>query len=277
MALLLRSAAVATQLVAAGQTEVVFTVPVADVTARLGKVRLRVLDPAGNPLPKVQVALNDAQSSGGGTTTDAAGRLVVEQLRPGRFGLTVRHPSLQPPSLQIDVAAGSDLDLGDIVLQTRSTLTLRVAGADDSTRATATALAGTLPGWARFRSNSLQVEKGEVTARLPAGRHGVYVATATHCAFVELDTAALPAQTIEVALAPGAPLRMRCRMGGGTGVAIVRSPRGIRVFDGDLNGNWEQSLCVPPGAYEVEFTVGNGTPQRRTLTVPREGAELTFP
>jgi hypothetical protein len=66
-------------------------------------------------------------------------------------------------------------------------------------------------------------------------------------------------------------------MGGGTGVAIVRSPRGICVFDRDLNGNWEQSLCVPPGAYEVEFTVGNGTPQRRTLTVPREGAELTFP
>ena len=156
-------------------------------------------------------------------------------------------------------------------------MTLRLAGADDSTRATSTALAGTLPGWARFRSNSLQVEKGEVTARLPAGRHGVYVATATHCAFVELDTAALPAQPIEVALAPGAPLRMRSRIGGGTGVAIVRSPRGIRVFDGDLTGNWEQSLCVPPGSYEVEFTVGNGPPQRRTLMVPLEGAELTFP
>lgn len=277
VALLLRSAVVATQLVAAGQDEVVFTVPVADVTARLGKVRLRVLDPAGNPLPKVQVALNDAQSGGGGKATDAEGRAVLEHLLPGRFGLTVRHPSLQLPAVQIDVAAGADLDLGDIVLQARSPVTLRVAGADDTTRATATALDGTLPGGARFRSNSLQVEKGEVTARLPAGRHGVYVATATHCAFVELDTAALTAQPIEVALAPGAPLRIRCRIGGGTGVAIVRSPRGIRVFDVELNGNWEQSLCVPPGAYEVEFTVGNGTPQRRTLTVPIEGAELTLP
>lgn len=277
VALLLRSAVVATQLVPAGQSEVVFTVPLADVTARLGRVRLRLIDATGNPLPKVQVALNDAQSSGGGTATDAAGRAVFEHLRPGRFGLSVRHPSLQPPALQVDVAAGADLDFGDIVLQARSTVTLRLAGADDSTRATSTALAGTLPGWARFRSNSLQVEKGEVTARLPVGRHGVYVATATHCAFVELDTAALPAQPIEVALAPGAPLRMRSRIGGGTGVAIVRSPRGIRVFDGDLTGNWEQSLCVPPGSYEVEFTVGNGPPQRRTLMVPLEGAELTFP
>jgi hypothetical protein len=277
VALLLRSAVVATQLVAAGQTEVVFTVPVADVTARLGKVRLRLLDPTGNPLPKVQVALNDQQSGGGGKATDAEGRVVLEHLRPGRLGLEVRHASLRPPAVQIDVAGGADLDLGDIVLLKRSTVTLRIAGADDTTRATSTALAGTLPGWARPSSNSLRVEKGEVTAWLPAGRHGVYVATATHCAFVELDTTALPAQPIEVALAPGAPLRLRCRMGGGTGVAIVRSPRGICVFDRDLNGNWEQSLCVPPGAYEVEFTVGNGTPQRRTLTVPREGAELTFP
>jgi hypothetical protein len=34
---------------------------------------------------------------------------------------------------------------------------------------------------------------------------------------------------------------------------------------------------VPPGAYEVEVAVGSGGPQRRMLTVPIEGAELTFP
>jgi hypothetical protein len=277
VALLLRSAVVATQLVAAGQTEVVFTVPVADVTARLGRVRLRLIDATGNPLPKVQVALNDQQSGGGGKATDAEGRVVLEHLRPGRLGLEVRHASLRPPAVQIDVAGGADLDLGDIVLLKRSTVTLRIAGADDTTRATSTALAGTLPGWARPSSNSLRVEKGEVTTWLPAGRHGIYVATATHCAFVEVDTTAMPAQPIQVALEPGAPLRMRCRIGGGTGAAIVRSPRGILVFDRELNGNWEQSLRVPPGAYEVEVAVGSGGPQRRMLTVPIEGAELTFP
>lgn len=277
VALLLRSAVVATQLVTAGQTEVVFTVPVADVTARLGRVRLRLLDPAGNALPKVQVALNDRQSGGGGKATDADGRVVFEHLRPGRLGLEVHHPSLQPPSVQIDVAAGADLDLGDIVLQTRSTLTLRIAGADDSTRATSTALDGTLPGRARPGRNSLRVEKGEVTTWLPAGRHGIYVANESHCAFLELDTAALPPQPIQVALEPGAPLRLRCGMSGGIGAAVVRSPRGIRVFDRELNSNWEQTIRIPPGAYEVEVTVGNGTPQRRSLTVPIEGAELTFP
>ncbi len=277
VALLLRSAVVATQFVTAGQTEVVFTVPVADVTARLGKVRLRLLDPAGNPLPKVRVALNDRQSGGGGTTTDAEGRVVFEHLRPGRLGLSVLHPSLQPPSVQIEVAAGADLDLGDIVLQTRSTVTLRIAGADASTRAMSTALEGTLPGRARAGRNSLQVEKGELTTWLPAGRHGIYVANETHCAFVELDTAALPAQPIQVTLEPGAPLRMRCRMSGGIGAAVVRSPRGIRIFDRELNGTWEQLVRVPPGTYEVEVTVANGAPQRRSLTVPIEGAELTFP
>jgi hypothetical protein len=277
VALLLRSAVVATQLVAAGQTEVVFSVPVTDVTARLGKVRLRLLDPAGAPLPKVQVGLNDRQSGGGGKATDAEGRVVFEHLRPGRLGLAVRHPSLHPPSAQIDVAAGADLDLGDIVLQTGSTVTLRIAGADDSTRATSTALDGTLPGRARPGRNSLRVEKGEVTAWLPAGRHGIYVANESHCALLELDTAALPAQPIQVALEPGATLRMRCRMSGGIGAAIVRSPRGIRIFDRELNGDWEQSLRVPPGTYEVEVTTGNGAPQRRSLTVPIEGAELTFP
>jgi hypothetical protein len=277
VALPLRSAVVATQLVAAGQTEVVFTVPVADVTARFGKARLRLLDPTGNPLPKGKVERTDLQSGGGGKATDAAGRVVFDHLRPGRLALGVRHPSLQPPVVQIDVAAGADLDPGDIVLLNRSTVTLRIAGADDTTRATSTALDGTWPGGVRLRSNSLPVENGEATAWLPAGRHGVYVATATHCAFVELDTTALPAQPIEVALAPGAPLRLRCRMGGGTGVAIVRSPRGICVFDRDLNGNREQSLCVPPGAYDVDLAVGNGAPQRRQLMVPLEGAEPTFP
>ena len=119
VALLLRSAVVATQLVAAGQTEVVFTVPVADVTARLGRVRLRLIDATGNPLPKVQVALNDQQSGGGGKATDAEGRVVLEHLRPGRLGLEVRHASLRPPAVQIDVAGGADLDLGDIVLLKR--------------------------------------------------------------------------------------------------------------------------------------------------------------
>lgn len=277
VALLLRSAVVGTQLVAAGQTEVVFTVPVTDVTARLGKVRLRLLDPAGAPLPKVQVALNDRQSGGGGTTTNKEGRVVFAHLRPGRLGLEVRHPSLQPPSVQVDVAAGADLDLGDIVLQTRSTVTLRIAGADDNTRATSTALDERLASWARPACNSLRVEKGEVTAWLSPGRHGIYVANESHFAFLELDTASLPAQPIQVALEPGAPLRLRCRMSGGIGAAVVRSPRGIRVFDRELNGDWEQSVRVPPGTYEVEITVGNGAPQRRSLTVPIEGAELTFP
>ena len=36
-------------------------------------------------------------------------------------------------------------------------------------------------------------------------------------------------------------------------------------------------MRVPHGTYEVEVTIGNGAPQRRSLTVPIEGAELTFP
>ena len=85
------------------------------------------------------------------------------------------------------------------------------------------------------------------------------------------------AQSGDVALEPGAPLRMRCRMSGGIGAAVVRSPRGIRIFDRELNGTWEQLVRVPPGTYKVEVTVANGAPQRRSLTVPIEGAELTFP
>lgn len=117
VALLWRSVVIAQQPATPGQAKVTFTLAPDAVFARGGKVRLRLVDAGGAPVPEAQVSLNDAQTGGGGRKTDAEGRIAFEHLAPGWLDLSVWHQTLRAPNVLIAVPPGADLDLGDVVAQ----------------------------------------------------------------------------------------------------------------------------------------------------------------
>lgn len=272
VALLLRSAVVAQQLVAADQPEVTFTVDPAQLLLRTAKVSLRVVDENGTPVPDCLVALNDRQTGGGGDKTGADGRVVFERLVPGRLRLQIMHKAFRGPPWVVDVSPGADLDLGDVTVRPYVEVAFVGDFGGEGTVRLTWLDAPQRPGCA-VADSYLSAQNG---ATLRGGLHpGRYAALATSKgagALFLLDTAALPPLPIRIDLRPGAQLRIR---GGRDGQSVdveVRAGNGAICRQRRYRGPIDYADTLPLGSYVVTITDNHGVATQRTIVLSRDGA-----
>lgn len=276
--LLLRSTVLAQQLVAAGQAEVTFTLPAEALLARLADVRLRLVDAAGAPVRGARVRLDDRQTGSSGLPTDDEGRVVFRRLAPGLLRLVVRHETLCAPPVTLDVPAGGDVDLGDVVLQAVAKLEFDLGDLGDRGRLT-WALMEALPradwhheiGWHMVESDDTP------TLRLFPGRYTFLARGATGVTIAEIDTRMPPLQPIRLSLQPAAALRIQNRVGQGMVVLRVRTTSGALLLDQELTGTWTRVERLPAGTYEVELVGAGNASTRRQLQLGPAGAVLSVP
>jgi len=279
VALLLRSAVIAQQQASPGQDEVTFTLDPAQLVARTATVKLRVVDATGAPVQGCRVALNDAQSGGGGgKPTGDDGRAEVSHLVPGRLRLSIMHKDLQGPPLSIDVPPGADLDLGDVTLQRGVEVAfdgkamgergnIRIGWLDVPSQ----------PGFS-VREGYLSTDNGATmrTVLFP-GRYAVRATAGQRAVMTEIDTRALPAQPIRLDLQPGAPLRVR---GGRPGCSVgveIRAANGAWIHRRSLWGPQDFTLVLPIGSYAVDLVDAAGARTHRTVALAKAGAVVDLP
>lgn len=277
VALLLRSHIVAQQPASPGQDVLTFTLAADAFLRELATVRVRVVDAHGAPVAGARVALNDAQTGGGGQPTGDDGRITVSHLVPGRLDLEISHQELRAPMVQVDVPPGADLDLGDVVLAPGT----RVEVAMDNfvgKGAVRFNLLDPLPPGRTCKDGYVSRENGATwPLDVYPGRYGFFAAAENGVAIAELDLRTPPAGPLRFDLQPGASLRIDNRVGSGFARLDLRTPGGVVVRRRELSGTSVELVRVPPGSYVAEITDQSGAVARREVTVAAAGATLVVP
>ncbi|MEQ1630980.1 MAG: hypothetical protein ABL997_01310, partial [Planctomycetota bacterium] len=115
--LLLRTTLLQSQRIEPGQKELVFTIEVNDVLAKLGTVKMRLLDGVtGEPIVGAMARLSTAQGGGSSGKTGDDGRAVIERALPGMGSLEMHTTDREALFRYVRVPAGGTVDLGDITM-----------------------------------------------------------------------------------------------------------------------------------------------------------------
>jgi len=131
VSLMLRHVVLQTQTVEPGATEVVFVVPLENVTALLGTVRVKVVDAeTRQPVANARAELSDSQSGGGNRPPNPEGFFVWENQRPGLLELQIHAPGHETWSGEVSVQPGAVTDLGTLELTPATTLSGLVLDGD---------------------------------------------------------------------------------------------------------------------------------------------------
>jgi hypothetical protein len=277
VALLMRAHVVAWQLAQPGQQSVTFTLSTDEFLGHTGTVRLRLVDANGAPVTGARVALNDAQTGGGGEQVDAEGRVTLRHLQPGRLGLEIGHKELCAPRVQVDVGPGADLDLGELVL--RPGVPVEFALGDFAGRVSVRLFWLEVPPPGTVRKESWISNDSIKTYRMNVypGRYAL-VATAEDGVEVrEVDLHHAPAEPIRFALRPGAPLRLENHVGAGLARLDLRNAAGLPIRQREFSGTGSDVIRLPPGRYTATITDQDGTVTTRTIELVAAGATLTVP
>lgn len=278
VALTMRNVVIAQQTATPGQTELTFTLTVDALLKKTATVKLRVVDETGAPVVGARVALNDSQTAGGGQPTDAEGRVTLRYLKPGRLGLELWQKELAAPPMQLDVLAGADLDLGDIVMKKAITVEMAIGNLGKRGSLRLRWLdSPNLPGQAGKAQHYSTDNGASQKLRLYPGRHSVLAKGSNGVALFVLDTAALPAQPIHIDLKPAADLRIVSRVATSFTRITIRHESGAIMFEYDHSGIADYVVNLPPGNYEAELADASGATSKRSINLTREGAVLTVP
>lgn len=229
------------------------------------------------PVAGARVALTDAQTGSAGTETDAEGRITLQHVIPGRLDLSVWHKDLCAASVQVDVAPGADLDLGDVIMLPGVAVELALDdfGGKGSVRFNCL---DALPA-GRMPHDSCVSNESHKTypLRLFPGRYGMLASGPRGVALVEIDVHAAPAAPIHFDLRPGATLRIDNRVGAGFARLEVASASGVIVRRRELSGTGVELVSLPPGDYVATITDAVGAVTRRTIHLTSDGAVLAIP
>jgi hypothetical protein len=261
-----------------GQAEVTFVLSVDALMAKSASVRVRVVDGNGAPVVGANVALNDAQTGGWDTKSDADGRVVLSYLKAGRLDFKVWHKDLRAPPVRIDVHAGADLDLGDITLRPAVQVELDFDNFGGKGGVRAYWLdAPPRAGWHTDEIHLIAENRGSRKLSLFPGRYGLLATTPNGVAFVEIDANTPSSEPIHFDLQPGAPLRIEHRSDTGSVQLTMRDRKGLVVYQRELRGTGEFTVKLPPGEYEAESGDGSTPRTRRAITLGRDGTTLKIP
>lgn len=275
--LLLRNYVVAQMPAAPGQEEITFTLGLDAVLGKLATVRVRLIDATGAPVTDASVALNDAQTGGGGRKVDAEGRVTLERLTPGRLDLAISHATLRAPRVRVDVAPGADLDLGDIVLAPGVPVAFDLANFEGKGFVWFYLLDPLRPGWT---SNAVHVavENGKAqTFSLYPGRYGMHATGENGVALLEVDVRQAPPAPIRFDLRRGAALRIEYSVASGAVGLELWSEAGMLVRRRSVTTSMRESVELPEGTYTAAITDAKGITTRRSIRLTGAGALLTVP
>jgi hypothetical protein len=268
----------AAQEVPAGQPEVTFVCALPDAQSVFGTVRMRLVDGAtGKPAAAVKVALNDPSSYGGGTETDAEGRVTFTNLVPGALRLNVMSSKLQPPPLVVDVAAGADLDLGDVPLLPAVQVRFEVPGFGERSSCTLSLLDGPTVPWCRSDPQSSGLRNGEGGASLYPGRWRLFGRSEDSIVRAEIDTRTAGAEPIRLSPVKGCKLVLDNRVGEGLVRITMHEPNQPVPRIWTMTGTYEQTFVVAPGEIGFEWTDLAGKVARKTVRVDAAGARIIVP
>ncbi len=275
--LLLRNYVVAQMPAAPGQEEITFTLGLDAVIGKLATVRVRLIDAAGAPVTDASVALNDAQTGGGGRKVDAEGRVTLERLTPGRLDLEISHATLRAPRARIDVAPGADLDLGDIVLAPGVPVAFDLTNFEGKGFVWFYSLDPLRPGWTSSAGH-VAVENGKAqTFSLHPGRYGMYATGQGGVALLEVDVHQAPPAPIRFDLRRGAALRIEYSVASGAVGLELWSEAGMLVRRRSVTTSMRESVELPEGSYSAAITDAKGVTTRRTIRLTSAGALLAIP
>jgi hypothetical protein len=284
-ALFLRHLFLQSQRVEAGQRELVFIVEPALLDARLGSVKLRVLDGAtGAPMPGANVVLATPRSYGigkGDQRTDAEGRAQIGCVMPGAVELRIAAPDHEHLVVPLRVPAGRELDLGDMVLSPVVAIQGRVVGAEPAAMSEVSITWTDLDRRSATHELSANVTTGidaEGRFSLPyAGRHRYAIRVSSgdgSFGNAVVDARNGPPEPVEIRLAAGTSIGVRCDHATAR-ILVVTDAAGVPVRILRIGfGSRSSSISLPPGAYTVQVYAGDEQLERtlplRVGTAPLE-------
>lgn len=260
--LLLRHLVLAEQRIEPGQTELRFVVDPAAVQQRFAKVRFRVLDETGAPLPKVAVGLETAQGGGYRQATGDDGTVTLSKVVPGVLQMTLSAKDREEYVNHLIVPAGADLDLGDLVLHPLRSVPGQVVDADGkpiaaSVRWTNLDLWRPPQPMIDRRSSSADADGNFQIYGAGPRRYLVRAqAGQDRIGFAVFDArGSLPAAPQQVAvLACGKVLFVARGEASRTFTVVVRSPAGHPVEVVTIEPRWRtQTATLPTGDYVLEI------------------------
>jgi hypothetical protein len=273
--LLLRHMVLARQRIEPGQVELRFVVDFADVQARMAKVRLRVLDSAGQPLAKARVEMSSAQGGGSQQVTGDDGIACLDKVLAGLSHFSIWAKDVEQFSDHVTVAPGASLDLGDVMLSKSRKVLGRIIAADGK------GCGGHIQwtGIDQWRApHPMQERRGSAAdgdgnfELWGCGERRYVVRAGTQdgrVGYVFVDGRTATETRFEVPVRPATKVALD--VGGdalATYVVAVRDPKGDLLEAVRIEPRWrQQSLHLPQGDYQLEIFNGAGRLLRKAPLV----------
>ncbi len=275
--LLLRSTVLAQAQATPGQEQLTFAIDAEAVTAALGSVQLRVVDPSGAGIHGVKLALNGGWLAPENAASDHLGRIRADGVIPGVHRLSLRHADVVGPALEVPVESGSAIDLGDIVMRPGFLLRIDMRNFEGEGRVRYTWLdpgpAGTIPEDSFLSNNSMD----EYPLMLLPGRYGFLATAENGAAVVEFDLAEAPTEPVRFDLRPAGPLRITYDLGPASAKLELSTKSGLVIRRYELTGTNTTKLRLPPDTYIATITDMTGNVERRSVAVSAAGGTLEIP
>ncbi|MBP8300977.1 MAG: carboxypeptidase regulatory-like domain-containing protein [Planctomycetes bacterium] len=262
--LLVRHMAIAQQRIEPGQQELRFVVELATVAARFAKVRMRVIGPDGQPAA-ANAELASAQGGGQHGRADNQGVVAIDKVMPGLNSFSLQAKDCEQYSTHLTIAAGADLDLGDIVLSRSSALLGCVVDGDGPVTSASvqwTALDLWRPPHPLNDRRSTSCD-GDGNFQLYGTGRRLYTVTARakdgQVGFAIVDGSAPGTERFVVRVHKTHALRIRCAQPQ-VRVAVVSDVEGHVLMVRRLEHRWREGSCaLPDGEYQLSIYDGYGT------------------
>ncbi len=277
---LFRSSLLAKARVEAEQDVVTLRIDPAQVLARLGTVRLRVLHAeTSQPLVGARVRLSDAHGGGIPVLADAEGRVELLHLQPAVLRLHVTTDTIDDQSLRLELAPGQIVDLGDLRFAPPQILRGRIEnaiGKSEVLRLAATRLDPPPAGLLCGSISARVAPDGAFELRLPEGRYLVR-ASGAGGAMLEIESRDYREQPLVFSLAPEAPLRIEAQdLDQAVQLSLFDAQRRL-VSRFWISDDARTQVACLPGAHELELQTLDGQVTRKSVLVPPEGFDLRLP
>ncbi|MBL8900675.1 MAG: carboxypeptidase regulatory-like domain-containing protein [Planctomycetes bacterium] len=283
--LLYRHLRIAEQRVEPGQHELAFALDPADLAAKQGRVRLRLLDVATS-VPLAGVTIRTSGGPRSSATTDETGHALLQDVHPGIVLLDAFLPEHEMLRMHVRVSAGDEIDLGELRLSRQVQLKGRVLHADGSpargASITWTAVeARSWPAPLDTRITTSSDRDGRFTILAGRRRYVVFARSAEGArAFGLADNADPSFQEIVLRLAITSRVRLSYDDRASRGsLLVVESAEGLPAAEVTLDGaRWNRRVDLPSGRYVAKvFDMADVLVSSRPFEVAGSSLELTLP
>jgi hypothetical protein len=258
---------------------VTFVIDPAEVRARLGGFRLRVVA-GGQPVERASVELTDAGSGGGGWKTDSDGRLAVANYLSGILILRIEAAGQGRIERWVRLASGRVTDLGEIALEPAAVIEGRVLDPDGNP----------VPALMRFRYldelgspqaidelqwSGMRAREGRfVRGECRRGRHLVFATSAFATRVLVVDTSTGDVRGLDVRLERGTNVTFEGGPEDRWRLVEIRDGAGLPVTARRLWSPPRFEILLAPGPYTLSVFDDETLVRREEFVVGTEPATI---